>query len=272
MKGKNKFIFFVVLVFIGIAIYEEFLKSWNTGQPASSPAGTHSQDAAARIPEMMYALRAVDNTWPAIETSQEVVSDNLSRNNYYLVFDGSGSMGDRECASGQTKIKVAKSAMVEFISKIPDDANIGLLVFDNSGTRERVALGQNSKDRTIDAILKVQAGGGTPLDSAIRLAYKSLTRQAKSQLGYGEYHLVVITDGEATSGQNPANIVGKVTNKSPVVLHTIGFCISGRHSLNQAGVTLYKSANNPTELARGLDSVLAEASDFTVDTFEGQAQ
>lgn len=272
MKGLTKIIFYFVLVFIGIAIYKDFTQSWNTGQSASSATGSQPQNPAARDPDMMYALRAADNTWPAIEASQEVVSDDLSRNNYYLVFDGSGSMGDRECASGKTKIRVAKSAMVDFVSKVPNDANIGLLVFDNNGTRERVALGQNAKERTIEEIGKVHSGGGTPLDSAIRLAYKSLTRQAKSQLGYGEYHLVVVTDGEASKGQNPASIVESVTSKSPVVLHTIGFCISGKHSLNQAGITLYKSANNPLELARGLDSVLAEATDFSVDAFDGQVQ
>ena len=35
---------------------------------------------------------------------------------------------------------------------------------------------------------------------------------------------------------------------------------------------LYKSADNPQELAQGLDSVLAEASDFAVDAFEAPAQ
>ncbi len=269
MKSFNKFIFVIVIVIIGIEVYDEFARTLTSNKNASSPA---QSQPAAQTPEMMYALRAADNTWPAIETTQQVVADNLSRNNYYLVLDGSGSMGNGECASGKTKIEVAKSAMAEFISKIPDDANIGLLVFDNGGTSERVALGPNSKDRMDNEIRKVQTGGGTPLDSAIRLAYKSLTRQAESQLGYGEYHLVVVTDGEASSGQNPASIVATVTSRSPVVLHTIGFCISGKHSLNQAGVVLYKSANNPVELARGLDSVLAEASDFTVDAFDGQAQ
>ena len=269
MKGLRSIIIIGALVVVGFAIVEDLLDIRRAGKSTSPTAQFQPVASAAGN---NYALRAVDNTWPAIETAQSMVADNLSRKNYYLVMDGSGSMAESRCSSGKSKISVAKSAVIEFINKIPGDANLGLLVFDKRGTSERVPLGLNARDQAIAEIRRVQSGGGTPLDSVIRLAYRSLTRQAESQLGYGEYHLVVVTDGEASEGQNPSGIVKTVTADSPVVLHTIGFCISGSHSLNQAGITLYKSANNPMDLARGLDSVLAEASDFTVDSFEGQAQ
>jgi len=219
-----------------------------------------------------YAAKATDNSWPNIDESQTNIASDLSTKNYYLVFDGSGSMEDSGCSNRRNKINVAKESVTKFISKIPDDANIGLVVFDTYGTSERTLLGESSKVQAIKAISKVEAGGGTPLKSSIAHAYKSLSQQAQKQLGYGEYHLVVITDGEASGGEDPGFVVREMINKSPVVLHTIGFCIGGGHPLNQPGLTIYKAANNPQELDKGLDSVLAEATDFDVDTFEGQAQ
>jgi hypothetical protein len=55
--------------------------------------------------------------------------------------------------------------------------------------------------------------------------------------------------------------------QSPVMLHTVGFCIDERHSLNQPGLVSYTAANSPEELLQGLQGVLAEAQDFTPDKF-----
>ncbi len=214
-----------------------------------------------------YATQATNNSWPIIDQSQISIADNLNAKNYYLVFDGSGSMQDHGCSNGQRKINVAKSSVINFISKIPDNANLGLTIFDSYGVSERTALSINSKTQTIEAIRQTSAGGGTPLKTTISHAYNALTQQAKKQLGYGEYHLIVITDGQANEREDPDHIVETIILKSPVVLHTIGFCISGGHPLNQPGLTLYKAANNPKELEKGLDSVLAEANNFDTDTF-----
>jgi len=52
------------------------------------------------------------------------------------------------------------------------------------------------------------------------------------------------------------------------VLHTIGFCIDSKHTLNQAGRTIYTAANNPEALRQGLSNVLAEAPQFSVTKFK----
>ena len=86
-------------------------------------------------------------------------------------------------------------------------------------------------------------------------------------MGYGEYHLVIVTDGEANDGEDPREAVDALLAKSPVVLHTIGFCIGETHSLNQKGRVFYQSADNPEELRKGLTDVLAEATSFNLDGF-----
>jgi hypothetical protein len=92
--------------------------------------------------------------------------------------------------------------------------------------------------------------------------------RAAAQLGYGEYHLVVVTDGEANQGEDPRAIVDVITRKSPIVVHTIGFCIGQNHSLNQPGKTVYRAADNPEDLERGLAEVLAEAPSFDAQSFK----
>ncbi|MBI1957157.1 MAG: VWA domain-containing protein, partial [Candidatus Niyogibacteria bacterium] len=223
-------------------------------QPGASSAG--NENAAA-----------TDSTdfrgWPPApqEGDAIVLASDLLAQNYWLVFDDSNSMGDRACGGGGDKIDVAKAAVQKFINSIPAHANVGLSRLNVRGTIE---LGTGNRDALMSAVKAISASGGTPLRSAMEDAYDELTRQGQRQLGYGTYNIVMVTDGEANPGQDPYRIVAAITQQSPIVIHTIGFCIGSQHSLNQPGVTYYAEANNPEQLAQGLAGVLAEAPKFDV--------
>lgn len=238
------------------------------GCDATPEYSADNQQMAAKDPNS-YANQPVKNSWPGNDSSQLTLATNLLASNYYLVLDGSGSMKDSSCSGGESKMVAAKKAVAAFAQQIPANANLGLYVFDHAGSSERVALGANNKNLIVNAINQVHANAGTPLRTAITSGYNSLEKQAKKQLGYGEYHLVVITDGEANESEEPDPIVAKILTHSPVVLHTIGFCISGGHSLNQPGKIDYKQANDPASLAKGLQEVLAESPEFQQNAFEG---
>jgi Ca-activated chloride channel homolog len=209
--------------------------------------------------------------WPFLAAEPGAARDfdpqAVIKRNYYVVFDASGSMSEKKCSGAERKIDVAKRAVLAFAGQMSSDANLGLLVFDQRATRELMPIGPISKAALADVIRPIEPGGDTPLADAIRRAYAALTKRAVLQLGYGEYHLVVVTDGEAT-GEDPRSIVNQLIGESPVVLHTIGFCIGADHSLNQLGRTVYQSADNPQELAQGLTDVLAEAPSFDVKSFK----
>lgn len=185
--------------------------------------------------------------------------------NYYVVFDASGSMNDRQCSGSESKIVVAKRAFAQFVDRLPADVNAGLTVF-RGDIQEFVPLGPLKPDMLKASVNLIEAGGRTPLVESIARAYQALTLQGQRQLGYGEYHLIVVTDGESTDG-NPINVVNAMFGQSPVVLHTIGFCIGATHSLNQPGQVLYRNADSPAELADSFASVLAEAPSFDVTAF-----
>lgn len=207
--------------------------------------------------------------WPraAGDAKVELASD-LTQRNYYVILDGSGSMSDRGCSGSANKISAAKTALAEFAKAVPSGAKLGLLVFDALGTSERVPLGVGNRDRFREVVQSVNASGGTPLRSAIALGLDKLEEQARRQLGYGEYNLVVVTDGEASGTEDPRAVVKDILARSPVTIHTIGFCIGENHSLNQPGRTLYKAAQNPEQLRAGLEDVLAESASFDASAFQ----
>ncbi|HBH35880.1 MAG TPA: hypothetical protein DDW45_05765, partial [Gammaproteobacteria bacterium] len=153
------------------------------------------------------------------------------------------------------------------VDSVPQDANIGVSVFHNNKIIEMIPLQREGRIDTAK-LSQIVPGGATPLRSAIESAYAKMAVQGGRQLGYGEYHLVVITDGLATEGEDPTAAVRRMLSESPVNLYTIGFCIGSDHSLNQPGFSTYRAADNLDALKQGLSEVLAEAPSFTLDSFQ----
>jgi len=107
----------------------------------------------------------------------------------------------------------------------------------------------------------IRAGGKTPLCAAIETSRQKLAQQQKKQLGYGEYTLLVVTDGEANNKNALPKIVQKATNEG-IVVQVIGFCLASTHSL-KSQVHKYREANSPEELQSAFESVLGEAEEFS---------
>jgi len=235
-------------------------------KPAPKPA------AVAEKPQGPVSTRPLTPAWPAAAQgkSEAQVSSDLFARNYYVVLDASGSMTEKACSGDLPKIDAARNALGAFAESLPASANLGLQVFDARGIREQIPLaaGEGNRAKFKSVLATVRAGGGTPLHTAITQAYARLEQQGARQLGYGEYHLVVVTDGEASDGQDPTNAVKFILDRSPIVLHTIGFCIGPKHSLNQPGRTIYRAADNPQQLRQHLSDVLAEAPSFSVTGFK----
>ena len=254
--GVNPIPFFLIVIcFIGSCIA---LVSKDKTVPPVAPSGTSSVAVTSNAPaEVTPALPPAPGTkWIAgADTKGITLDSNMLRKNIVLVFDCSGSMEGN-------KLDTAKSAINQFAKTIPEDVGIGLVVFDNNGVREKVTIGVNNRTEFFKAVNSQKAGGGTPLDNAVVMGYQKLRAQALRQLGYGEYHLVIVTDGEANAGHDPTGEVDQIVEDSPVVIHTIGFQIGPNHALNRPGKTIYKEANDGAGLAEGLKEVLAESAEF----------
>jgi Ca-activated chloride channel family protein len=192
------------------------------------------------------------------------------KRNFYFVFDGSGSMKDaphRSDSADQqfhSKIEGAKWAVSEFMKKVPKDVNLGLYVFDANGVREVLPLGPNNRDYFLEAIEKVKAKGGTPLGTAIAKGSDALEKQYHKQLGYGDYRLIVITDGEATDSLLSG--VAKA-NKYRIPIYTIGFDMGDDHSLRKHSIS-YRSADSAKQLESALEESMGELDMFDPADFK----
>jgi Ca-activated chloride channel family protein len=209
--------------------------------------------------------------WPPPAPPDTPVAVDLLADNWEFVLDASGSMGSSACGTGgQPRMETAKSGVITFSQSLPEKVNRGLVVFSGQsgpGIQERLKLGSGNSAEFSGLVSRIFPQGGTPLRSAIQLAAKILTAQAQSQRGYGTYHLVVVTDGEADPGEDPGPFTKNLVTTTAIMVHVIGFCVDGKHSLDLKGYTQYASASNPEALARGLKAILAESTTFTDSKF-----
>ena len=226
-------------------------------QPVQQPA----QPAKPQTPERTTA-------WPFMSADEASanLADNLTTRNFMLIFDGSGSMSENECAGASRKIDIAKQAVVAWSKSVPTDANLGLYAFHANGI-SALPLTAGNRERFMQTIMNIRAGGKTPLTQAMLKSFQALTEQGRRQLGYGEYTIVVVTDGIANAPDQLKTAVDRILAQTPITIFSIGFCIGSHHSLNQPGRTIYKSADNPEQLRKGLQDVLAESEVFDEQEF-----
>ncbi len=274
MKGITRFILIVLAA--GLIYYFNFSGSKSPNQVAPSQPRQQTQAPPSKPvapPAQVYPESVADHLlpmWPPARSGNDTVqlADSLTRKNFVLILDGSGSMIKPGCSGDRAKSEVAKEAVIEWSSSVPEDANLGLIVFDNAGFSIRLPLGRQNREQFIAEVDKVVPNYKTPLTESLNTAYTMLTEQARSQLGYGEYTVVIVTDGIANDINALAQSVNMVLSTSPIMIHTIGFCIEEDHSLNRKGRTIYRAANNPAELRSGLQEVLAESATFDISGFK----
>jgi len=202
----------------------------------------------------------------------QIGAASLARN-FYFIFDGSGSMSEsltRQCTGDRrfgSRLEGAKWAVEQFLLLMPRDVNLGLWVFDADGNRERVPLGPDHHAAFLTEVRKTRAGGSTPLTESIEQGVNQLVQQRDQQLGYGEFRLIVVTDGQATGRPLPQAV--NYAGEQRIPIYTIGLCIGEKHELRKYSVS-YRAADSIEALKRGLEETLAETSMFDPQTFSGR--
>lgn len=209
--------------------------------------------------------------WPQnIESSEQPVDidANPFRENYIVVLDMSGSMNEDTCSGKfKTKIEGAKDALNRWVERVPSDAAVGLVVFNEEGIFTAVEPLPNNKRNFIETLATLNTGGGTPLSSAIAEGYQQLENRGRAQNGIGNYRMLVVTDGGHSAGYDPTNNINWIIRNTPIDMFTVGFCITGS-ALNQPGKTFYVEADSPEKLFEGLSAALAETPSFILTDFE----
>ncbi|MCP4215403.1 MAG: VWA domain-containing protein [bacterium] len=228
-----------------------------------------SSVAAPSKQEQQLNKKWLDQEAVPIAIPENVEGEAQLTRNFYFIMDGSGSMGEntgRNCGGDQKfsdKMEGARWAIKEFLKHVPEDVHIGLYVFDGKDKKEVVPLGGENRQDFIKAVDGIQVGGGTPLARAIRYGTDQLVAKYKKQLGYGEYRLVVVTDGKANGIPGAAIYASRYG----IPIYAIGLCVDPNHPLRSFSVS-YQAADNFNDLSKGLQDTLAELPSVSVTDFE----
>jgi Ca-activated chloride channel family protein len=225
------------------------------------------------IATLAMALGAAAQTGTEVPRQAAQVGEASLTRNFYFILDGSGSMAEalnKQCRGDKrfsSRLEGAKWAIEQFLPLVPPDANLGLWVFDSYGNSERVSLGPDNRAQFLTAVQKTKAGGKTPLTESIDHGVNRLVQQRDKQLGYGEFRLIVVTDGEATGRPLPQAVAYSRERRIPI--YTIGLCIGADHELRKYSVS-YRAADSIEALKLGLEETLAETNVFDPQTFPGR--
>jgi Ca-activated chloride channel family protein len=185
-----------------------------------------------------------------------------------IVIDVSGSMNERvKGESGQRKIETARRAAVDLVEQFARYAEdhkgepvlLGVFEFsDRTGQpdcRVVIPMGPPDRARAKAAIDGMDADGGTPIGTAMITAKKAL-----DATGLSRRHLLVVTDGENTSGPDPEDVaaaIGRRPAEEQPSMYFVAFDISARRfdAVKNAGGLVLEAAN-ATALNDTLDSLL----------------
>ena len=192
--------------------------------------------------------------------------DGIHKDNIVVILDASGSMQEK-FSGDQTKSKMeaAKTALLEVLSKVPDGTHIGLLVFSGANIQNEwvYPLGPKDTQKLTAAIQLPQPSGNTPLGRYIRIGANRLLEQREKQYNYGNYRLLIVTDGEASDADKVRHYTPEILNRQ-IRIDVIGVDMTTNHMLANF-VDSYRKADNPGELVAAVSEILAETGDTGTD-------
>ncbi|HEY4328867.1 MAG TPA: vWA domain-containing protein, partial [Phycisphaerae bacterium] len=183
----------------------------------------------------------------------------------YLLMDVSGSMSESvpnaEGAQEQ-KLAIAKRAAIgvaESVAKYAGedksrDIRLGIARFSDS-FNEIIPLEKVDAKRAGEAINKLHAAGGTAIGNAVKRAQEALDAS-----GLKHQHILIMTDGENTSGVSPSSVAAAI-NALPEELrpsvYVVAFDVNAAvfSSVKDQGWQIFSAANGK-ELGQQLDEVV----------------
>ncbi len=187
-----------------------------------------------------------------------------------IAIDVSGSMDQMvrgESGQNEAKIAIARRAAQDLVDQFARYAEehpgepvlLGLYEFSERGgsadCRPIVPMGAPDRARASRALAAVHADGGTPIGNAMIVAKREL-----DATGLSRRHLLVVTDGENTSGLEPEQVTAGIARRPEAERPSIYFVAfdieASRFSAVRDAGGLVLAAANAKELNDTLDTLL----------------
>ena len=174
-----------------------------------------------------------------------------------IVLDDSGSMREIMKRDRRSRIDAAKSSLTQVIEQISPETNVGLLLLNGAKANNHwyIPVGEVNRQDAIKKIKSLQAGGGTPLGDALRIASDELLALRSKKI-YGTYRLIVVTDGEATDQALLDQYLPDILSRG-IIIDAIGVDMRGNHSL-ATKVHSYRKADDQASLSNAIQEIMAE--------------
>jgi len=176
----------------------------------------------------------VDGT-PTSGTSEEAEQEEEKKQHIALLMDASGSMG--AYVNDEQKMTAAKEALIQFVSDLPEDAEIMLRVYGHEGTSSdedkelscsssEVVYPLNTYDSESfdEALSKFEPAGWTPLAASIEAAEEDLMEHSGDSI---ENIVYIISDGKETCDGDPVKAAKDLHDSGiATAVNIIGFDVS----------------------------------------------
>ncbi len=187
--------------------------------------------------------------------------------NVEILLDASGSMAGR--VSGGVKMDLAKDAIRDFVSKLPEGAQVALRVYGHKGSNQQkdkklsckstevvYPLGDYDESTFKRSLNQFRPTGWTPLAAAIEQAKNDLSGNTGENV---ENIIYVVSDGIETCGGDPVK-AAKELHQSEIqaIVNIIGFDVDneGQRALKkvaEAGGGKYTTVNTGEDLRKHLE-------------------
>lgn len=179
--------------------------------------------------------------------------------NVLIILDASGSMNTS--MDGTTRMNAAKNAIFKVVSNLPQDTHVGLLVFSAKNMQDPWVhrLGVLNRQQFESKLKRIVAHASTPLGRFIGLGADELVKKKKTQMGYGTFRLLIVTDGQA-SDPDLMKVNTLKCLQQGVILDVIGVAMQKSHDLAKSSYS-YRSAQDRKSLEKAISQVFAEVSD-----------
>ncbi len=135
-----------------------------------------------------------------------------------LVTDTSGSMAAEDVEPD--RLTAARAAANAFLDEVPAKIRVGLVAF--SSTSAVLQTPTTDRPAVRDGLQTIQAGGGTATGDGIEAGLRALNaqNQNRSEAERIPGAIVLLSDGKATSGADPANVARKA-RQARVPIYTV---------------------------------------------------
>ena len=185
---------------------------------------------------------------------------NASESIVVVLLDDSGSMKTemRTNSGNEPRMTVAKNALTRVVGQLPEGTKFGLLLMNGARANQGWLIPLTSLDRAsaLARIDQVRAEGGTPLGQSMKTAMDELLA-LRSKVPYGDYRLLVVTDGEATDKEVLERYLPDMVSRG-VVVDVIGVDMRSEHSLAKRTHS-YRKANDAASFEKALTEIFAES-------------